>query len=81
MRRLGPDPRRIDWFRVLTDLKYAGVPINSVAMMIRVPHGTVKGWKDGAEPKYADGEKLIEFWVQITGRLPDTVPRAQPVIR
>lgn len=76
MRRLGPDPRRVDWFRVLADLRYAGIDTKSVARMICVPAATVFGWKQGAEPKYADGERLIEFWLQVLGRPVATLPRA-----
>lgn len=75
MRRLATDPDRVDWFQVLTDLGRKGVPTRSVATSIRVPHGTILGWKQGAEPKFADGERLVALWLGLTGQPIETLPR------
>lgn len=75
MRRLATEPHRIDWFQVLTDLSRAGVPVSAVAPAIRVPKSTILGWKQGAEPKFTDGEKLVALWAGITQRLATEVPR------
>lgn len=74
MRRLATDPGRIDWFRVLSDLGRGGVPVSSAAQAIGVPKSTVLGWKQGAEPKFSDGEKLLALWCWITGRTADDAP-------
>lgn len=77
MRRLATDPDRIDWFRVLADLRRAGAPLASVATAIRVPYSTIQGWRQGAEPKFADGERLLRLWAGLTGRELAQVPRAR----
>lgn len=76
MRRVATLAERVDWFQVLTDLQRAGVPGASVAQHLRVPHSTVHGWKQGAEPKHVDGELLIDLWIGLTGRNRHQVPRA-----
>lgn len=75
MRRLATEPDRIDWFQVLTDLARAGVPVASAALAIRVPKSTVLGWKQGAEPKFTDGERLVALWMGITSRPVEELPR------
>lgn len=65
-------PNRIDWFRVLMDLKRAGLSLETIATRIGVSKSGVIGWKNlYAEPKHTDGERLIALWVRETG-----MPRA-----
>jgi hypothetical protein len=59
---------RTDWFRILVDLQYAECPTADVAAYLHIPLGTVRGWKDGSEPKHCDGVRLLELWQAITGR-------------
>lgn len=58
---------RIDWFQVITGLNRAGYSPQSVADAIGVARTTLLGWKQGAEPRYSEGERLVVFWCQITG--------------
>jgi len=78
MRRLSTQADRIDWFQVLTDLARAGVPVSAVAPAIRVPKSTILGWKQGAEPKFTDGERLVALWLGITARTVEQLPRQLP---
>ncbi|QDY47289.1 hypothetical protein DUW70_01420 [Stenotrophomonas maltophilia] len=66
---------RIDWFRLLDELARAGVPVSSVAQHMSVPRSTILGWKQGAEPKYRDGELLLDLWMAMTGRSRHEAPR------
>jgi hypothetical protein len=76
MIRIETDPFRVDWFQVLEDLRRAGIPVASVAAQIRVPKATVMGWKNtGAEPKYADGERLVDLWIGIMLKNRHYLPR------
>lgn len=62
---------------MLDDLRRAGTTIASVSRQIRVPQATVMGWKNtGAEPKYADGERLVDLWIGITLKNRHYLPRA-----
>jgi len=69
MRRAGSRDRlslveRIDWFRVLADLKHARVSNLETARRLGVAPATVWGWRMGSEPNYHDGEALIALWRQ-----------------
>lgn len=59
------DVPRIDCFRLLTDLQRWNVNASEVAERLNVPRSTLQHWKDGVEPKYSDGCRLIELHAQI----------------
>lgn len=59
---------RTDWFRVLTDMTYAGVSNARVAHLIAVPESTVRAWKGGVEPSHHDGHRLLELWCEQSGK-------------
>lgn len=61
MRRL----RRVDWFRVLADLAYAGVSLAATSERTSIPRSTLHGYKClDAEPRHADGEAVLALWRQ-----------------
>lgn len=62
-----PGPKRIDWFRVITMVLRGGYSIQSAADAIDVARTTLIGWKQGAEPRYSEGERLVLLWCQVTG--------------
>jgi hypothetical protein len=66
---------RIDWFRTLVELQDKGYNITSVSAAIDVPKSTLMGWRNlDAEPRHADGERLVDLWCQVY-RLPrDALP-------
>ncbi|MCB2251806.1 hypothetical protein KTQ74_07870 [Pseudomonas chlororaphis] len=66
--------QRVDWFSVITGLSRAGYSPQSVADAIGVARTTLLGWKQGAEPRYTEGERLVLFWVQATGQARTTLP-------
>ncbi|MBI6848617.1 MULTISPECIES: hypothetical protein [Pseudomonas syringae group] len=57
---------RVDWFTVITALSRAGYTPQSVADAIGVARTTLLGWKQGAEPRYTEGQRLVAFWSQVT---------------
>ncbi len=69
---------RVDWFQVIADLRRCGYHNSSVAEVVGVARSTILYWGQGGEPKYTDGERLVEFWSRATGRdrahLPMTTP-------
>lgn len=71
--RSGP-PLGVDWFRVIADL--AQLRVRGIADQLDVPTATLLGWKQGAEPRYFDGERLVELWMMETGRARSDLPRA-----
>ena len=68
---------RVDWFALMTDLHVAGFSGYDVADQTDIPRTTLLDWKRGSEPRHADGERLICFWVAATGQPRDSVPMAQ----
>lgn len=66
-----PQPKtekRVDWFKVITGLTKTGYSLNTVSAAVGVARTTLIGWKQGAEPRYTEGERLVSFWSQVTGR-------------
>lgn len=68
----------VDWFQVITDLSKLGYTLHSIAIAIGVAKSTLIGWKQGAEPKYQDGERLVALWSRITESDRDRLPRLNP---
>ncbi len=70
-----PGPKRIDWFRVITTVLRSGeYSIQGAADEIGVARTTLIGWKQGAEPRYSEGERLVLLWCKITGEGRDKLP-------
>lgn len=69
--------RRTDWFRILADLANHGQPNLSVAAILSIPLGTVRGWKAGQEPAHYAGQRLLELWSSITGQLIEDRPMVE----
>ena len=72
---------RVDWSAVLGDIAYLlgepdgtleGVRVpcsqNNLADSLGMPRGTLRGWMDGSEPRYSDGERLLDRWCELTGK-------------
>ncbi len=66
---------RVDWVRVLLDLRRSGYSMRAFADSLGIARSTITGWMAGSEPKHADGEKLLAFWSYATGRQLSAVPR------
>lgn len=65
---------RVDWFAMLDALNRRGIPTATVAALTTIPKSTILGWKQGAEPKHADGERLVQLWMQVTDLCREHVP-------
>ncbi len=55
---------RVNWFRLLTDLKRAGLSMYAVADLTGIPRTTISNYQNGGEPKHYNGEALVELWLQ-----------------
>lgn len=70
-----PGPKRIDWFQVITTVLRSGdYSIQGAADEIGVARTTLIGWKQGAEPRYSEGERLVLLWCKITGESRENMP-------
>lgn len=62
---LNPD-EKIDWFRIITDLERSGYSHFSISVVVNVGKRTVGGWKNGATPRWEEGEQLLSLWETVT---------------
>jgi len=69
-----PPETRISWFRVFNDLKNRGWSIYRVQEHLSIAKGTMHGWKAGAEPSHANGERLIRLWIEVTQLTREQLP-------
>lgn len=53
---------RVDWFRVLADLRERGVTVRDVSDRTGIPRTTIHDLKSGKEPRHSDGEKILAVW-------------------
>lgn len=61
---------KLDCFRLITDMQYAGVTTKEVARLLGKPPSTVQNWKAGTRPRWEDAERLIELHEVITSKAP-----------
>lgn len=67
MKRLPRQPS-VDWFRILADLRRAGLVQHDVAAALQVPRSRVRDWAAGMSPRYEDGRALIMLWRKVVHR-------------
>lgn len=66
---------RVDWFRVLSDLRRAGMALPLIATLTRYSKGRLLNLRNSdAEPKHAVGERIVQLWMQQTGLTRDKLP-------
>lgn len=67
---------RVCWFRVIADLEQRGVTLRSQADTAGVSLGTIYYWKQGGEPKYRNGELLLDLYANTLGVEPPRITAA-----
>lgn len=74
-----PVPRltQPDWFRIITDLIYAGLPMRQIGREIDVTmsEALLRAYRSGTQPTYVRGEALVKLWCAKLGKSVDEVPR------
>ena len=58
----------VDWFTVVAELKRHGYSLYTLAAMVGIPKDTIYRWACGSMPNHADGERVILFWIDTTGK-------------
>ncbi len=67
---------RVDWFRVLTDLRRSGMALSLISAVVLLSKTKLLDLRNlGAEPKHAPGERLLTLWMQQTGLPRENVPK------
>lgn len=65
---------KVDWFRVIVDLERAGYSFTAISTVTGVARSTIIGWKQGAAPRWEDGECLLDLWMTVTKNGRDGFP-------
>lgn len=58
------NPRRRDWFRILRDLKAAGISYGMVARKVARNPASVQAWADGGDPKESDARVVLALYAK-----------------
>lgn len=67
--------KRVDWFRVLADLKRAGLSLRNIAALTGLSKNQLIGLRNqDAEPKHVAGEALVALWSQASSLGRASVP-------
>jgi len=62
MQHLQPG-HRVDWWRVIDDLRRTGLRVEDMSAGTGIPRSTLAGYKNlDVEPKHADGTALLRLW-------------------
>lgn len=69
---------RVDWFRLLGQLKDEGYSLYDLSFFTEIPKSTLVGYKNGSQPPYHQGLCLIQFWAEATGNPIGEVPMVSP---
>lgn len=65
----------VDWKEVFLQLQREGYSTPAIEHFTGVKRSTFMGWKNlDAQPRHHDGERMIAFWSQATGRSRDQLP-------
>lgn len=69
-------PARIDWFRVIVNLERCGYAIRDMALLLDKSKGWIEHLKNapGAEPRFDDGNALIDLWCEAMDKSPADAP-------
>ncbi|MEC5164052.1 hypothetical protein ACFDR9_005175 [Janthinobacterium sp. CG_23.3] len=65
---------RVDWFRMLVQLKDEGWSLYAVSHFTDIPKSTLIGYKQGSQPSYHHGVRLLACWSQSCGKEPGEAP-------
>lgn len=70
------EEQRVDWFRLLDDLKRCGKTLEEISRATLIAKATLVLYRNpvGSEPSHAKGERLIAYWCQQTGRHRNEIP-------
>lgn len=77
----------IDWPRVLAEIAWhnaapvpgfpslrAPIGPRVLGEFLGVSRGAIRNWMDGAEPRWSDGQRVLDAWCLATGAHRDDVP-------
>lgn len=73
------EDERIDWFRIMSELKRAGVSVERASRETKVPKSTIQGWTQQiGNPRLEVGLRVIEYWARKCKKKIQDVPKHNP---
>lgn len=66
--------QRVDWFRIMTDMKYRGLTLVQMSAETGIHKGTLQSYRTGTEPGHYNGELLLQLWGGLEGKRRDEAP-------
>lgn len=60
-------PKRLDWPRILKDMKEAGYSLYQISRLLEKSESTVHSWWRGHEPSHSNGESILKLHMQVCG--------------
>lgn len=73
-----PDETRVDWFRILAHLKAEKWSLSAISHFTGIPRSSLMGYKQGSQPSYHYGVRLLAFWSQSCGQDQSQAPMVSP---
>jgi hypothetical protein len=74
-----PQIEPVCWALVLQDLCCGALKPHTLAQELGIPRSTIRGWIDGQTPNHTDGERILRYWMQYTGKSREQIPTERPV--
>jgi hypothetical protein len=73
--------RAVDWPLLLEELRLTKLSFREIAKVVEVSHVALINYSAmTSSPLHANGERLIEFWCQRTGKVRQQVPMTECVV-
>ncbi len=66
-----------DWFRVITDLIYAGISMREISRRVDATmcEKLLRHYRAGGQPNYVRGEALVKLWCDVLNKGHHELPR------
>lgn len=61
------DAKRLDWRRILQDLKDRGCSLYRAAKILGRPETTLQSWWNGHEPSHSNGAAILQLHSAVCG--------------
>lgn len=68
---------QVDWERLFQDIQNVALSSYQIARDTAIPQSTLMSCKAGSEPRFSDGEILVDYYRAVLGKRPDEVPLLQ----
>jgi hypothetical protein len=68
-----------DWFRIISDLIYHGLPMKKVGekMDVKLTDSLLRSYRAGVQPMYPRGDALLKLWCKTTGKQEHEAPQTE----